>query len=92
MSPAGRGSYLNDRKRIPNDELVIQKYLYMMQTVLLELYAGEYVDIGYMPVQFLEFKLNVRLGHQLHLLHPKDSGCLAKFAESSAPTGPETKL
>src|ERR1700760_2396425 len=75
-SSTGRCLYSDDGKRIPKDELVIQKYLNMMQTVLLELYAGENVHVGHVPVQFFQLKLDVRFGHQLNFLDTKDARSL----------------
>jgi trehalose/maltose hydrolase-like predicted phosphorylase len=91
-APTGRGSYSDNRKRIPEDKVVIQKYLDMVQTVLLELYAGENVHVSHVSVQFLEFKFDMRFGHQLHLLDAKNSGSLAKSTEPAAPPRPETEL
>jgi hypothetical protein len=91
-SPPGGGSHSDNGKRIPEDKVVIQKYLNMVQTVLLELHTGEHVHVGHVTVQFLEFKFDMRFGHQLHLLDAKDSGSLAKSTEPAAPPRPETEL
>jgi hypothetical protein len=91
-SPTGRCSYSDDEKRIPKDKLVIQKYLDMMQTVLLELDTGEDVHVSHVPVQFFQLKFDVRFGHQLDFLDAEDSRSLAKFAKAAAPPRPEAEF
>ena len=92
MSLTRRGAYSNDRKRIPKDKLVIQKYLNMVQAVLPKLDAGEHIHVGHVPVEFFQLKFDVRFGHELHFLDTKDPGYLAKFAEPAAPARPETEF
>jgi len=63
-----------------------------MQTVLLELNAGENVHVGHVPVHFFQLKFDMRFGHQLNLLDTEDSRSLAKFAKAAAPPRPEAKF
>src|SRR5208283_1717008 len=88
----GRDSHPDHVKRVPNNQLAIQKYLNMVDAELLELNACKHVHISHVPLQLLQLKVDVRFRYDLHFLYSKNPRGLAKFAKAATPPRPQAEL
>jgi hypothetical protein len=84
--------HADDRKRISENEFAIQKYLNMVNAELLELHARKQVYVGDISFHFFQVKVDMGFRNEFDLLRTKDARCLAKPANTVAPTSPNAEL
>ena len=91
-APPAASLHTYNRQWVSENEFTIQKYLNMVNAKLLELDSCKQIDVRYISFQFFEFEVDVGFRNDFDLLRIKDARCLAKFANTVAPTSPNTEF